>query len=244
MFVILKHSLPFLMLALTVLGLPVEAWAQQTQTGPDMVGQTEQVARQISDVPKLLAVFSYVAGTVLSVKGLLSLRRYISDPDQNPLGIPMGLLIAAALLIFLPYLAGLFMTSQNSGNFTIDSAAKGFIEKGIADPNAKDLRDAQYSMSKSIYRVPKFVAILSYACGVFFAASGLVKLKDWINDADRNPLNPAIFRLVTAALMIAFPHVLLVATASFFAHGSGANASVEVDVTTSVGMLKPFKKLQ
>lgn len=238
----LMRFFPLIVMIMTLIGVPVETWAQST---PDVTGQAKDIAYQMSNVPKLIAVGAYVIGAFFAVKGLLALRAWVAEPEKAPITIALAYLVVASLLILLPYAIGVFRSSMGAGvKYDMDSAAKVYIEKGLLDPSSKDFRNTQYNISKNVYQVPKFVAVLAYICGVFFAATGLMRLKDWINDSSRNPLNPAIFRLMTAALMIAFPHILLLATSTFFLYGSGNTASVEVNVKTKMGKLSPFIKVQ
>jgi hypothetical protein len=221
-----------------IVGVPFEAMATPAV---DLTTQSKQLATQSANMPKLIAVAAYVIGSYFAYRGLLSLRGYIAEPDKNPLPQALGFLVVSALLISLPYTVGVFRNTMGAKNVGIKDMSERYQDEGIADPSSKDFHDTQYNIVKNAYQIPKFVAVLAYVCGTFFAATGLLKLKDWINDGDRNPLNPALFRLITAALLIAFPHILLVVTSVFFAHGN--NNSVMVDVTTKMGKLGSFQKI-
>lgn len=232
--------LPLLIAIAALLGLPVDAWAG---VAPDAKGSATVLAQQSSNIPKLIAVGAYVIGTYFAVKGLLALRGWVAEPEKNPILKAIAYSVVSALLIALPYTITIFTGTIKADNFKIDNASGSFIEQGMANTTTKDFHQAQYNLSKQSLNIPKLVTVLAYIGGTFFAATGLLRLKDWINDSDRNPLLPALFRLITAALMIAFPHILLVTTATFFSYGSGSNASVEVNVSTKMGKLSPFQKI-
>lgn len=65
------------------------------------------------------------------------------------------------------------------------------------------------------------IPMLSYVAGVFFTASGLLKLKDWVNDGERNPLTPALTRLVVATFLIMLPHMIRLTTGTLFKRNNG-----------------------
>lgn len=72
------------------------------------------------------------------------------------------------------------------------------------------------------------IAMLSYVIGVFFAASGLLKLKDWINEGDKVGILPALMRLSASALLILLPHMMVISTGTIF--GSDKVQGIEVKV--------------
>lgn len=237
-------------MALMVMFIPVDAWAGNTSGAVDVKVQAKQLAGQAKNIPKLIAVICYVIGSYFAYRGLMSLQAWIAEPDRNPLPTSLSFLVVSALLISLPHTIALYTNSIGAKSYNLrpeGPEGKQFIEDisplKTADTDVT-FRSTQYHVVKNIYEIPKFIAVLAYVAGAFFAASGLIKLKDWINDADRNPLNPALFRLVTAALLVAFPHILLVATSSFFAYGSGSSASVKVNKMTRIGKMQPFEAIQ
>jgi hypothetical protein len=234
-----------------------QAWTGTGETVASAAAQTKQLAEQISTLPKTLAVGAYVIGTFFGVKGLIALRDWMVDAERNPLGKSLGFIIASALLIVLPHMIGVIQRSTTDINYKIDPLAKSWQEatdftgtngkKTFEDPgDTNNFREAQFKMVDSVVSVPKVIVVLAYICGTFFAASGLMKLKDWVNDGERNPLNPALFRLLTAALLVSFPHVLLVVTGSLFGRGDPNSAAfaVDVNVNTEMGKLTPFNRLK
>lgn len=83
----------------------------------------------------------------------------------------------------------------------------------------------QNNIARNLAIIPKFVAVLGYVLGVFLTAAGLLKLKDHIMDSSRNPLNPALFRILVGTLLIYFMHVTIVFNASMFAEGNNNTGS-------------------
>lgn len=86
---------------LTLSLLPLhDAFATSTSLGTG----AKQVAKQVSHVPKLIAVISYIIGTVFAVRALLAMKAFIENVDENPITKVIGLAATSALLISLPYI--------------------------------------------------------------------------------------------------------------------------------------------
>jgi hypothetical protein len=94
---------------------------------------------------------------------------------------------------------------------------------------ANGARQVATNVGENVANLPRVVAVIAYVLGTFFAVSGLLKLKDWLNEGDKAGINPALFRLVTAGLLIAFPHTMRVVAGTWFGRADG-KTSVNVDV--------------
>ena len=100
----------------------------------------------------------------------------------------------------------------------------------------------QQNISTNIVEIPKFITVVAYVIAAFFAATGLVKLKDWINDNEKNPINPALFRLVVASLLIVFPHMLVIVNSTLFGSKGGQTATVTTADAVKAPSLNAFPK--
>lgn len=109
----------------------------------------------------------------------------------------------------------------------------------LAQDGAKETID---NVGVNIRGIPRLIALLSYICGAFFAASGLLKLKDWINEGDKAGLNPALFRLVLSALLIVLPHAIVLATSVFFDQNESGNWGTQ-DGLVQPGNMTAFKRI-
>ena len=108
---------------------------------------------------------------------------------------------------------------------------------------AQGLGDSQRHISGDIAVIPKVIATIAYVIAAFFAATGLIKLKDWINDGDKNPINGALFRLVVASLLIVFPHVLVIINTTLFgSQENGDTMGVTAADAVKMQQMDPFKR--
>lgn len=93
---------------------------------------------------------------------------------------------------------------------------------GDAFAQATDFAGAQTSIVENITKVPPAIAVFCYVIGVYFAADGLLKMKAWIEDSERNTINAAIFRLVVSALLIYLPHGFILVNNTILGTGSSS----------------------
>jgi hypothetical protein len=92
---------------------------------------------------------------------------------------------------------------------------------GQAYAQVTSLAGTQRQVAEQISWLPPAVAVLAYVIGTFFAATGLIKLKDWMSEPEKNPLQGVIIRLVVASLLIALPKILYLSNGTLF--GQEAN---------------------
>lgn len=94
---------------------------------------------------------------------------------------------------------------------------------------ASDFGGVQTKVGDEIAKVPRLFAVVSYVVGAFFAADGLLKMKAWLEDSDKNPLNAVIFRLAVSALLIYLPYGIIMVNTTIF--GSDASHGSQIPQT-------------
>jgi hypothetical protein len=96
------------------------------------------------------------------------------------------------------------------------------------NPGGATFRGMTANVGENFAGAARIIPMLCYVIGVFFAASGLLKLKDWINEGDKIGILPALMRLIVSALLITLPHILVITTGTLF--GNQSDGGVEVKV--------------
>lgn len=119
-----------------MLFLPVEAFAQNAGVtgGIDLKTQTSDLSKQLVNIPKLIALGSYVIGAFFAVRALFALKGFIESPDDNPLTKVLGFAAVSALLILLPYIIGVMQASITNGKSTnqqVNSSSESFRDDGF-----------------------------------------------------------------------------------------------------------------
>jgi hypothetical protein len=83
--------------------LPFPAFAQQACPNDGSLSSVFcSMALESGSTPRVLAVFSYAMGAVMTLGGLLNLRQYGDDPSSIPLRTIIMKFSAAVMLISLP----------------------------------------------------------------------------------------------------------------------------------------------
>lgn len=129
-------TLSLLALFAVMLFLPVDAFATQGTTGTFGVNntlktQTATLAGQVSTIPKLIALGSYVIGAFFAVRALFALKGFIEAPDDNPITKVLGFAAVSALLIMLPYIIGVMANSMGATQGSnVQSSSKAFTDTG------------------------------------------------------------------------------------------------------------------
>jgi len=115
-------------IALAVCLMPELAFADVTNT----VGlEAKRIGEQTAQLPKLVAMGSYVIGTFCAVKALLALRGFLEEPDKNPLNVVIAYAVASSMLISLPIIIDITSYTIGSKQQTpIQSSSGSFSDSG------------------------------------------------------------------------------------------------------------------
>lgn len=120
-----------------------------------------------------------------------------------------------------------FFTPRRLLMFTTLAVVMSMVVANSAFAQVDGFAKVQSNISKDIAILPKLISVIAYVIAAFFAATGLLKLRDWIMDSNKNSLNPALFRLAVASLLIALPHVsMVINTVLFGSKSSGETIGV------------------
>ena len=79
------------------------------------------ITTTLSNVGKLITAASYIAGLAFSIGAIMKFKQHKDNPTQTPIGAPIGLLVVAAALLFMPSLMGMagstiFGTASTAGS--------------------------------------------------------------------------------------------------------------------------------
>lgn len=106
---------------------PLDAFA----TNPtDVTTQAKQVSAQLANIPRLIAMASYVIGTFFAVRALFALKGFIEAPDDNPITKVLGFAAVAVLLILLPYIISIVTGSIGAKVSNVESSGASFKATG------------------------------------------------------------------------------------------------------------------
>ena len=87
--------------------------------GLTLGGMASNVIQSFTSLTKLVTASAYLAGMGFAVGAIIKFKAHKDAPQQTPIGQPIGLLMVAAALLFLPTIlsmAGATMFGSSGGN--------------------------------------------------------------------------------------------------------------------------------
>jgi len=179
--------------------LPSEALAQVA----NLKQQIHSVSGEIYIIPRLIAVASYVVGTVFAVRALFALKGFIQAPDDNPVNRFIAFSTVSALLILLPYSIGVTQNTLALENASNIKSTEGSFEKQSCSGDG--MNQVFCNLVTEISPFAKLLAMVAYVMSASLVLSGLLDLKAYGDDPSQTPLKGIIMKFVLAAMLISLP---------------------------------------
>lgn len=87
----------------TLLGIALVIFTSDASaTAMTLGGMASQITGSFAQVTKLITAMSYLAGLGFAVGSIIKFKAHKDNAAQVPIGQPIGLLLVAAALLFLP----------------------------------------------------------------------------------------------------------------------------------------------
>ncbi len=201
----------FLLFSLVLIG---SAFAQDASAiGENIVDSTDQL-------PALIAAISYLLGLVLGAWGLWKLKEHIEQPSQTPLRAVISRLLIGAAFLALPIIYEAMAASINGGqqaDFDHDIFAPTNFFSGLLGSFSNlgnigithDFNAILGAIIDSLSDIPGLITAAAYLIGLVFGAVALWKLKEHIEDPERNPLKEAVVRFLIGGAFLAIPSIYI-----------------------------------
>ena len=201
-----RHSLTLIlsMVLALIAGFlfPLEALAQN-----DLEAQAENLSQQISILPRLFAVISYVIGVYFAYKALMALKGFIEKADDNPVTHFLAYIIAAVLLIYLPYSIDVTANTVDVKTAkSIESASPTIsIEGDFACQPMDNIGGIFCNIATQFRPITGVMSILVYALAAVLVLMALMSLKEYGDDPSRVPFRSIVLKFVLACCLISLP---------------------------------------
>lgn len=183
-----------------------EAFASASTT---LLAQTKTLAVQSSNIPKLIAVLCYVVGVFYTVRALLGLKNYISNPEENPINSFIGYGAIGALLIVLPYSIVIVAETFAMKFPTVESSQKTFENEAQYGQSSTASMEGMFAnLSSNFIPIAKTLAILAYVMATVIMLIGLINLKEYGDDPSKVPIRSIIMKFVLAAMLVSLPFAM------------------------------------
>ncbi len=179
----------------------------------------EDIAQNISNstttLPGLLAAFMYLAGAVLLVTGLIKLKEHVDNERQTPLRTPIIRFIGAGLCFALPIITeALQRTLLGAGdnNFTESAGLMGQLNGFLAGLTmfaalGNNFNTLLFNIAAYSDSIPGLISALSYLLAILLMASGILKLREHVEEPEKVTLKEPITRLLIAGALFGMPNI-------------------------------------
>lgn len=218
--------------AMLTLCLP-DAFAQDTVN--DVIKNIEESSENL---PGLASAFAYLTGVLMAVLGILKTIDHVSAPTQTPIRQPIVRFLIGGGLFSLPIILEAANRTINGGSNTLNLSnnASGFINgvSGAAmDANVKATASTGLTVNSLFDRlisdsdyIPGLIAIIAYMLGVLISISGLLKIREHVDDPTRTAIREPVIRLLIAGALFSLPTVYTAMYQTLADGGFGTKSSV------------------
>jgi hypothetical protein len=211
------------------------ALANGNSTEVDQV--LENVVASSSGLPFFISAAAYMLGLILAVTGIIKLKEHVEQPTQVKLSVPVARLLFGGALFALPIVYEAMYTAFNPG------AAVAFEPDGIPGDNIMsfvggilplpDLNAVLKSLRGALEDIPGFIAAGTYLLGLLFGVTGILKLKEHVEQPEQNQLREGVIRLLVGGAMFAMPSIYQ-AVYQAFGPGGGTARWTALLLTTPI----------
>ena len=81
--------------------------AEYSFAGKETIGtMASSITATFDSVGKMITASSYIAGLAFAISAILKFKQHKDNPQQTPIGQPIGLIFIAIALLFLPSILG------------------------------------------------------------------------------------------------------------------------------------------
>lgn len=193
------------------------AFAAIAAADPALAGtQIDDIGKNVSksaqDLPGLLSVISYLLALVFAVTGVLKLKEHVSNPTQVPLRTPLIRFLVGGALLALPMIYQAIAVSFNGGanpvfdpSGTVFTGLSGLIGTLAGIVPLSNLNNIFAIIQDSLEDIPGVISVVAYLLALLFGVSGLLRLKEHVEDPERVSLKEPVIRLLAGGALFALP---------------------------------------
>lgn len=178
----------------------------------------ENIVDSASDLPALLSALSYLMGILLGVLAIFKTVEHVTNPNQTPLRVPLVRFFVGGALFALPMVFETVTTAFDGGAPTAFDPTQSGVDF-MNDMNAilgiisvfsavgTNFDAILVNIDTFIDDLPALVSALGYLLGIVLATSGVLRIKEHVEEPERVTLKEPVIRLLTAGALFALPSV-------------------------------------
>lgn len=176
----------------------------------------EDVAQNITDsavrLPGLVSALAYLTGLILIVSAVNKTIAHVSNPTQTPLRSPVGRAFVGGALFALPIVYEAAYNTISGGavaagveNDSAMSTIFGAAGLGSFVLAPFSVNTVLLLIDTSMNQVPGFISVVAYMLGMVIGVSGVLKIKEHIEEPEKTTIREPFIRLLTTGALFALP---------------------------------------
>lgn len=204
-----------------------------------------------ASLPNLISGLAYLLGVFLGIMGIVKLKAHVENPSQTPLGqagvrlaaggalFALPIVIEAALRTFAPETMAITtdLQSELDGLAAIDGL--GLDLPSLTDATGENVNSVLDNIVSSTSLLPGLISALSYLIGVLLIVTGILKIKEYVDQGQSPALRAGIIRMLIAGTMFALPAIYQAMALTI----SGGETDLDVESTGFVDLISGFVTL-
>lgn len=186
--------------------------------GNDISDLANNIETSISNVPGLIAAFSYLLGVMFGIAAILKIRDHVENPHQTPLREGLIRALAGGALFSLPMVYEVVRTTigagggLGAGSTTLYAAIMAALSVATGQPVTGlpllDFNHILFNIQDSLGDVPGLIAGVSYLLGLIIGVSAVLKMKEHVDSPQQTALRESVIRFLIAGALLSLPIVL------------------------------------
>lgn len=204
--------LPYFGIFATIVFLSLSFADANAQDVNDVVDNIQTSSVSLSG---LMSAMSYLTGVLLATLGIMKTIDHVSNPSQTPIRMPIARFLIGGSLFALPIvLESAYRTINGVGadaTLAVDNAGSPLVvvqtmaTLTAAIPTTFNAILASIVNSTSL--IPGLVSMIGYMMGILLAISGLLKIREHVDEPERTKIKEPVIRLLIAGALFALPTV-------------------------------------
>ncbi len=212
----------------------------ETSFAEDVTDVAENIVNNVSQLPWFISAIAYLTGVYFGAVGVDKLRQHVENPAQVKIGAATGHFLGGGALLALPTIYSAMMKAFSGGtssSYDYDeafsptnfmSALMGgefdLVGGFLGDINlTRDVNAVLATILDSVGGLSHIFTAFAYLIGLYMGFLAVLKLKDYIEDPERNPLKEALARFFIGGAFFALPTIYTMMASAIVGNGDSGS---------------------
>lgn len=182
----------------------------------DLSDIAQNVVTSGERLPGLITGLSYLLAIMFGILGIIKMRDHVENPSRTQLHEPLIRFAAGGALLALPIIyeamvrtigGGAAIGGGGVGAMAAIQAIGGLLGSAMSYVPLNDFNQVLAKIIESVERVPGLIAGIGYLLGLVMGVSGILKLKEHIENPQQTGLREGVIRLLIGGALIALPAI-------------------------------------